>query len=35
MKIALKSIAPKGNISLQKFNELISGLGIEISEQTK
>jgi hypothetical protein len=29
---ALTSIAPKGYVTFNKFNELITGLGIEMSE---
>jgi len=32
---ALRQLAPKGNISFYKFNELIIGLGIEMSEALK
>lgn len=35
MKLALKSIAPKGFISSGKLIELVSGLGIEMSENTR
>jgi hypothetical protein len=33
--IALKQIAPKGVVTLSKFNELIVGLGIEMTDALK
>jgi hypothetical protein len=33
MLSALKTIAPKGLVSLSKFTELIVGLGIEMAEE--